>query len=120
MDFVDCNPLAQPSAVLVADSPHSSQNRENSAPSTTGKNMSMAACKISTGHVTNVAGDLHSVDQAGLSTDRSSLRYQGTDYTILDKAPSEQTFREALSLILSLILRPSSLLCLAGSASLLH
>ena len=86
-----CSPLAQQSAVLEADSPHSSQNRENSAPSTMGENMSMAAGEISPGHLTNVAGDLHSADQAGLSAGSGSLRYQGTDYTILDEAPSEQT-----------------------------
>ena len=91
MEFVACSPLAQQSAVLQADSPHSSQNWENSIPSTAGEKLSMAAGEISPGHVTNVAGDLHSADQAGLSAGRGSLRYQGTDYTILDEAPSEQT-----------------------------
>ena len=91
MDFVTCSPLTQQSDVLEADFPHSSQNRVNSAPSTAGENMSMAAGKILPGHVTNVAGDLHSVDQAGLSAGCGSLRYQGTDYTIFDEAPSEQT-----------------------------
>ena len=53
--------------------------------------MSLAAGEISPGHVTNVAGDLHSADQAGLYAGHGSLRYQGTDYTILDEAPSKQT-----------------------------
>ena len=115
MEFVACSPLAKQSAVLEADSPHSSQNRENSAPSTVCENMSMAAGEISPVHMTNVAGDLHSADQAGLSAGRSSLWYQGTDYTILDEAPSEQTlslsqgdslldlvpYPEALQLVLS-------------------
>ena len=86
-----CSPLAQQNAVLEVDSPHSSQNRENSSLSTAGENMSMAAGKFSPGHVTDVAGDLHSADQAGLSAGRSSLRYQGTDYMILDEAPSKHT-----------------------------
>ena len=98
MDFVACSPLAQQSAVLEADSPHSSQNWENLAPSTASENMSMATGEISPGHVTNVAGDLHSADQAGLSAGRGSLRYQGTDYTILEKAP----FKQAPSVCLSL------------------
>ena len=91
MDFIDRSPLAQQSAVLEADSPHSSQNRENSAPSTAGENMSMAADGFSPGHVTGVSGDLHSADQASLSAGRGSLWYQGMDYTILDEAPSEQS-----------------------------
>ena len=86
----------------------------------------MAAGEISPGHVTNVAGDLHSADHAGLSAGSGSLRYQDTDYMILDETPSEQT----LSLsqgdpILDLapypaLQWPSSLLYRAGSASLLH
>ena len=63
MDFVTCSPLAQQSAVLEADSPHSSKNRENLATSTAGQNLSMAAGEISPGHLTAVAGDLHSADQ---------------------------------------------------------
>ena len=89
-DFVECSLLAQQSAVLEADSPHSSQNRENSAPSTACENMSVAAAELLPGHVTDVSGGLHSADQAGLSAGCSSLRYQCTDYTILDEAPSEQ------------------------------
>ena len=91
MDFVNCSPLAQQSAVLEADSLHSSQNRKNSAPSTTGENLSMAAGEMLPGHMTSVSGGLHSAVQAGLSARRSSLLYQGTDYTILDEAPTEQT-----------------------------
>ena len=91
MEFVACSPLAKQSAVSEADSPHSSQNRENSAPSTAGENMSMAAGEILPGHVINLAGDLHSADQAGLSAGRGSLRYKGTDYMILDKSLSKQT-----------------------------
>ena len=37
-----------------------------------------------------MTGDLHLADQAGLSAGRGSLRYQGTDYTILDESPSEK------------------------------
>ena len=47
--------------------------------------------EISPGHVTDVAGDLHSAGQTGLFAGHGSLQYQGTDYTILDEAPSEQT-----------------------------
>ena len=88
-DFVHDSPLSQQSAVSEADSPHSTQNRENSTPSTTGEN---------------------SGDQADLSAGRGSLRCQGTDYTILDESSSEQ----ALSLsqgdaILELVSYPEAL-----------
>ena len=98
MDFLPKSPLAQQSAVSEADSPHASQNRENSAPGTAGKTLSMAAGDLSSGHVTTVSGDLHSADQAGLSAGHGSLRYQGTDNTILDGSVPEQAFclRETL------------------------
>ena len=80
----------------------------------------MAAGEISPSHMTSDSGDLHSVDQAGLSASRGSLRYQGTDYTILDESPFEQ------ALCLSQgsrnwchILRLSNLRCRTGSAILL-
>ena len=82
MDFVDNSPLAQQSAVSEADSPHSSQNRENLAPGTAGGNLSMAAGEISPGHVTSDSGNLHSPDRAAF------LWHQGMDYTILDESPS--------------------------------
>ena len=54
MDFVSQSHLAQQSAVSEANSPHSSQNRANSAPGTAGENLSMAAGKLSLGHVTTL------------------------------------------------------------------
>ena len=90
MDFVPKSPLTQQSAVSEADSPHSSQNLENSAPGTAGETLSMATAELSPGLVTSDSRDLHSVDQAGLSAGRSSLWYQGTDYTILDESPPKQ------------------------------
>ena len=89
MDLVNNSPLAQQSAVLEADSLHSLQNRENSVPSTTGENSSMAAGEISPGQLTGAPGDLPA-DQAGLSAGRGTLRYQGTDYTVVHEVPSEQ------------------------------
>ena len=108
-------PLTQQSAVSEANSPHSSQNRENSAPGTACETLSMAAGELSPGHVTSVSGDLQSADQMGLSAGGGPLRHQGTDYTILDESPPEQAvcvsqgdpilelvaYPEALQLVLS-------------------
>ena len=58
MDFVTISPLAQQSAVLEAGSPHSLQNRENSTPSTAGKNSAMADGEFSPGQLTDAPGDL--------------------------------------------------------------
>ena len=90
MDFVHQSPLAQQSAVSEADSPHSSQNQEISAPSTAEEKLSMAAGELSPGHMTSDPGDLHLANPADLSTGRGSLQYQGTEYTILDESAPKQ------------------------------
>ena len=59
------SPLAQQSAVSEAVSPHTSQNREFSAPGNMCENSSMAAGDKSPSHVTSVPGNLHSLNPAG-------------------------------------------------------
>ena len=108
MDFVSQSPIAQQNAVSESDSPHSSQ--EFSAPGTAGEKLSMAACELSPGHVTTDSGDLHSANPTGLSTDRGSLQYQGTEYTILDESIPEQALCLALrDPILELVSYPEAL-----------
>ena len=60
------------------------------APGTAGENSSKAAGDKSPGHVTSDSGNLHLANPAGQSTGRSSLQYQGTDYTIIDESIPEQ------------------------------
>ena len=70
----------------------------------------MAACEISPGHVTTDSGVLHSADQAGLSARRGSLRYQGTEYTILDEsAPKQALCLSQVDPILELVSYPEAL-----------
>ena len=89
MDRLCQSPLAQQSAVSEANSPHSSQNGEFSAPGTAGENSSVAAGELSPGHMTSDIGSLHSANPAGLCTGRGSLQYQGTEYNIIDESIPE-------------------------------
>ena len=75
MDFVHNSPLAQQSAVSEADSLHSSQNRENSAPGTAGENLSMAAGEISPCHLTSDSGNLQAGLSAGCGTRARTLLF---------------------------------------------